>query len=187
MPRRVLVSALASAALVVSLAAATVLAAGLPAPGWTREDQTAKATFLFNLVKFTEWPADAMPPGTPLSICVVNDRGTLEQLRQIIGERPVNGRFVLLRWMAVEGPLGGCHVLYVEGDDERRSAEVIERVKASPILTIGETEDFATAGGVARVFIDHGRVRFVVNLAVAQRSRLYISSKVLALGVPVRN
>jgi hypothetical protein len=157
------------------------------AGGWTREEQALKAAFLYNFARFTEWPDDTMRPGDPLTICVVDDGGTLDALRQIVARRPSDEREVRLRSMPLNGPLTSCQILYVQGDDTRRDAEVIERVKDNPVLTVGDARNFASAGGVVRLFNDRGRVRFAVNLSVAHRSRLYISSRVLALGVVVKD
>jgi hypothetical protein len=42
-------------------------------------------------------------------------------------------------------------------------------------------EGFAEAGGVMQFVIEDSRVRFVINLAAAERARLQISAKLLAL------
>jgi hypothetical protein len=170
-------------------AAAVFLSAAAAAPGaaWTRDEQAVKAAFLYNFARFTEWPAATLGHGAPLSICVVNDSGTLDPLRQIVARRPIDGREVRVLWMPYDGELKSCQVLYVEGNDGRRSADILERLKSSPVLTVGDTESFATTGGMARLYLEGGRIRFAVNMNVAHRAGLYISSKLLALGVSVRD
>jgi hypothetical protein len=49
------------------------------------------------------------------------------------------------------------------------------------VLTIGETDRFAQAGGMIRLIIDEGRVRFDVNIVSAERAGLKVSSQLLKL------
>ncbi len=146
-----------------------------------------KAAFLYNFTKFTAWPAETTPPGAALTLCAIGDGAIVGMLQQIVTGHPIDGHDVKLVAMAADGPLRTCHVLYLAGDDARRDGEVLERVKTAPVLTVGETDRFARTGGVARLFVDGGKMRFAINVDAAQRAHLRISSKVLALGVVVRD
>ena len=55
-------------------AAIAVCAFASSAAAQTATAPALKAAFLYNFAKFTEWPADALAPGDPLVLCVVNDR-----------------------------------------------------------------------------------------------------------------
>jgi hypothetical protein len=170
---------------------ATVIAVWLallgPASAQAMSEPAIKAAFLYNFAKFTEWPADVAPPGTPLSICILGDVTTLAMLQQVVGGRAIDGRGVRVVSMAADGPLRSCHVLYVAGDDARRDAEVFDRLKSSAVLTVGDTDRFARNGGISRLFVENGKMRFAINVDATQRARLQISSKVLALGVIVKD
>jgi len=146
-----------------------------------------KAAFLYNFAKFTAWPAEAAAPGVPLAICVVGDGAIVGMLRQVVASRPIDGRDVKPLAMAADGPLRSCHVLYVTGDDARRDSDILDRVKAAPVLTVGESDHFARMGGVVRLFVDGGKMRFGINVDAAQRAHLRISSKMLALGVVMKD
>jgi hypothetical protein len=58
-------------------------------------------------------------------------------------------------------------------------------VRGLPILTISDGEDFARLGGIAHIFVETGKMRFALNLELAKRSRLQLSSKLLALATRV--
>jgi YfiR/HmsC-like len=49
------------------------------------------------------------------------------------------------------------------------------------VLTIGESDGFARAGGMVNFVIDAGRVRFDVNQKAAERRGLRLSSRMLRL------
>ena len=55
------------------------------------------------------------------------------------------------------------------------------------ILTVGETEGFATQGGIVNFKVEGGRVRLEINIEAAERAKLRISSKVLSLAAIVKD
>jgi hypothetical protein len=59
--------------------------------------------------------------------------------------------------------------------------------KDARTLTIGESENFLTRGGMIRLFVDDNRMRFDVNVGASTRSQLRLSSKLLALARSVVN
>jgi hypothetical protein len=60
-------------------------------------------------------------------------------------------------------------------------------LKVTGILSVGETDGFATDGGVINFKLDDGRVRFEINVDAAEREQLHISSKLLSLAQIVRS
>ena len=54
-----------------------------------------------------------------------------------------------------------------------------------PVLTIGDVPEFAPAGTMIAFTLEQNKVRFVVNVAAAERARLKISSQLLKLAVVV--
>jgi hypothetical protein len=43
-----------------------------------------KAAYLLNFTKFVEWPADEVPAGAPLALCIVSDDAVADALEQTI-------------------------------------------------------------------------------------------------------
>jgi hypothetical protein len=169
----------------------TVLGGGLPAavrleaqgvstPGLT-------AAFLFNFVKFTTWPAGALRDGSPIVICVGGNDLVADSLVQLTQNKTVEGHALTIRRTALDRPLTECHVVFGAALNASRAQELIRAVAGRPILTVSDLEDFAVRGGVANFFIDGGRMRFAVNPDAADRARLRISSKLLALARIVRD
>jgi hypothetical protein len=54
-----------------------------------------------------------------------------------------------------------------------------------PILTVGETSDFLSDGGMIRFHLEEDKIRFDINLAAAESARLKISSRLLLLATSV--
>jgi len=166
---------------VVAAAVAGIL---LCAPAAWPQDVTEsalKAGFVYNFAKFTDWPADALPPGATITACVLGDTAVGEALARGVKGRPLDGRAIAVSQIEIKGPLRSCHLLYVSGVDSAHIRAIVATVEGAPVLTIGDFDDFVGLGGIARVFDDTGRMRFDLNLVSARRSRLQLSSKLVAL------
>jgi hypothetical protein len=146
-----------------------------------------KAAFLYNFVKFAEWPAEALPSEGAIRLCVLGDEAVGTALEQTVKDRQVDGHALTVARVNVDGALSSCHVLYVTGLDRRRSMQLIERVKGAPVFTVSDLDGFAALGGVAQLFVENGKMRFALNPASAQRAGLRISSKLRTLGKEVKD
>ena len=146
-----------------------------------------KAAYLYNFVKFSEWPADAGAPDIPLTLCVLGDDAVQIQLEQAVKGHKVGGHPLNVIRISIDGALRSCHILYVTGLDRRRSMQLIALVKDAPVFTVSDFDAFATLGGVSQLFVENGKLRFAINPASAQRARLRLSSKLLALAKLVKD
>jgi hypothetical protein len=146
-----------------------------------------KAAFLYNFAKFTEWPSDALSASAPLSLCVIDDPKLVRALEEATAGRDVEGRNLVVRKIAFDGPVRSCHLLYASGLDAKRSARLIETLKGAPVLAVTDLESFAITGGTLNFFFEDGRMRFAVNLEATQRARLRLSSKLLSLAKIVKD
>ena len=54
------------------------------------------------------------------------------------------------------------------------------------VLTVGDTAEFATQGGVIGLRLDGERIRLSVNLTAAEKAKVRISSRVLSLATIIK-
>ena len=143
-------------------------------------ESRVKATYLYNFLKFVEWP---MPVhGGPLTLCVAgrNPFGTV--LEDTIRGEVVNGRSLTTRLILEPEP--GCDVLFIPGG--AAAATYLRAVRGTPTLTVGETDDFLTLGGMIN-FVSEGRyVRFAINIDAVEQAQLRVSSRLLQLAINTR-
>jgi hypothetical protein len=158
------------------------LALGLP-PVLAQDvplEYQVKAAYLYNFVKFVQWP-DAAGAG-PLIICLAgrNPFGTVlaETIRdETVADRTLTSRVIL-------EPEPGCHVLFIP---EGAPATYLRVARDTPTLTVGETDDFLDQGGVIN-FVKEGRnVRFAISNGAAEHAGLQVSSRLLRLAVNARS
>lgn len=145
------------------------------------------AAFIFNFVKFTTWPEDVLRDGNTIVICVIGSDQISDALSQLTRDKAVEGHPLAIRRTDLDRPLTECHLVFGASLNRASAQALIRAVAGRPILTVSDFDDFAIHGGMANFFIDGGRMRFAVNPAAADRARLRISSKLLALARVVRD
>jgi hypothetical protein len=151
------------------------------APAQDVTEGALKGAFLYNFASFTEWPAEVLPPGSPIQACIVGDRAVAAALERTARGRHLAGRPLVVKTPS-ESTLQGCHLVYVAATSARSSASgAIISVAGSPVLTISDVDEFARSGGIAQFFVDRGKMRFRINLESAKRAQLQLSARLLSL------
>ena len=149
-------------------------------------ESSLKAAFIYSFAKFTEWPQDALPSTAIFSACVLGDRPIRDALERTVKGRLLFGRGISVSQVQLDGKLRSCHLLYVSGVTPAQLTAVVAALRGAPVLTISDIDDFVQQGGIAQMFVENGKMRFDLNLEVARRSRLDLSSKLLVLAAHVR-
>jgi hypothetical protein len=157
-----------------------VHAADLDSPT-AREDQL-KAAFLFNFVKFVEWPAS--PAEDALTVCFVDAQGVYDALATGIEAKRVGARRLVVRRLDKSASPKGCDALYANSTTVPEAPALADST-ARPILTVSDTREFARKGGIIGLFTESNRLRFSINIANAQKAGLRISSNLLQLAASV--
>lgn len=141
-----------------------------------------KAGFLYNFTKFVEWPPEAfLDSSVPIVLGIVGDSPITDLVTEAAAGKTVNGRAVIVKKIREGQDLRGCHILFVSSSQEKRTTKILESIKGSSVLTVGEANGFADSGGVINFFVEGNKVRLEINLEAATRSRLKISAKVIAV------
>ena len=175
--------------------AATVLAVAVSLAGFTPGrsapqppgdeaplEYRVKAAFIYNFARFVEWPDTGPTESTPpfvIGILGADPFGTT--LDELIADKGVNGRSLIVKRFEDERALEPCSILFVGARAARRLPQILERIGGQPVLTVGQSDRFTERGGIIRFFDEDNHVRFEINVDAAQRAGLLISSKLLAL------
>jgi hypothetical protein len=141
-----------------------------------------KAAFLYNFVKFVEWPVNSPQTG-PLVICVLGKDPFDGELERATEGKTVNGRPLIVRRLNDPAAVRSCQVLFVSSSELGRMPEVMRKLAGLSVLTVSDIDGFSDLGGIITFLMDGQRVRFRINQGAAERASLRISSKLLQLGV----
>lgn len=147
----------------------------------------SKAAVLMNIARFVEWPPEVFASTTsPIVIGVLGDRSFGEILNQTLAGETVDGRPLAVKRFANMSDLGPCQLLYISTSEKTRLPEILDRLRGAKVLTVSEMDGFMKPGGIIRLNIKKGQVRFDINKASAEREGLKISSQLLNLAKPGR-
>lgn len=156
----------------------------LPALADELSEDRVKAGFIFNFVKYTEWPASVLA-GASLRVCSPERRPLSGELLQLQG-RQAQGHGIEVRTPARQDEWRGCHVLFIPDGDRKQMEAALDAVARAPVLTVSDSADFIAAGGMVALKRNAGRIRFDVNLGSTRRAGLGLSSQLLKLAEEVR-
>lgn len=161
------------------LAGAGTLSAAPAAPAATPEYQV-KAAFLYNFLKFVEWPGDAAgTPGT-ISLGILGRDPFGDALDAVHGKVAKGRKVVVLHFRSLE-EVKGCDLLFICASEKGRLSQTLKLANNSRMLTVADQDGFCEAGGMINLVFVKNRVGFEVNVAAASRSKLRISSQLLKL------
>ncbi len=146
-----------------------------------------KAAFLYNFARFVEWPPEKSgEAGDPLAICIVGENPFGNTLDELIKNKAISGRQLVVRRLKVGQSARDCQVAFISSSEKKHMQSFLESLEGASVLTVGDVEGFAAMGGVINFTMEESRVRFEVNLDAAERAGLKISSKLLSLAKIVR-
>lgn len=141
-----------------------------------------KASFLFRFLQFVEWPDDAFAEQPQqIVVGILGDDPFGAVLDQTLAGKTIGGKTLVVQRFADPGDVTNCHMLFVSASVDEHLSDVLQSLKAHPVLTVGESARFTQKGGAIKLFEFKNKVRFEINLEVAQRAGLKVSSKLLKL------
>jgi hypothetical protein len=151
------------------------------------EEYQVKAAFLFHFAQLVDWPPGALSTAdSSLNLCIPGDEPHRKELQSAIEGKAVGGRVMHLRPLGHGQDYRGCNVVFLSRDEVRGQTAILKSLHGLPILTVGESTDFLSAGGMICFHLDQDRIRFDINLGAADSSHLSISSRLLLLASVVK-
>ena len=172
-----------------SLAYGVLLLAGAwlaaPQAGHAQHSPTeyqVKAAYLFNFLKFVEWPDDSSADlHGKWVIGVVGENPFGDILAQAVYGKTVQGHELQVRSFQSTEDLRACHILFISASEKKRLPSILTALGGSSVLTVADMDNFNASGGMIQFVMEDGSVRFVINVGTTSRARLKVSSKLLSL------
>lgn len=157
----------------------------LPTLAQSLEEQTVLAALALNIVRFTTWPSET-PMKETIDFCVIGDN-VIQHSFTDIDHKPVGAKTLHIINLSRLRNFEDCHVLYVSELKQNILLQVFAEIKKHPLLTIGESYDFAAQGGMVGLENVNGKITLHVNLTAAHESNLNISARLLKLAKIIDN
>ena len=174
--------------------AATVLAALVSATGASLLSGQAsasgeyqmKAALLFHFAQFVDWPSETFKDlSDPLTYCTIGDDPFRGALDETLSGKSVGCRPLRIQHFKQPQEIQGCHILFIGAGEQNLLRALLAHVSGHAILTVGESDHFAKEGGIIGFCLQDNKIRFEINLDPAEKAKLRISAKLLALAKTV--
>jgi hypothetical protein len=148
----------------------------------TPTEYEVKAAFIYNFAKYTHWP-EASTPETkkPFVIGVIGKDPFGHALDDAMRGQSLQGRAISVRRFNQVEDVADCDILFVSSSEKNNLQKIFEVLHKSPVLTIGEIDQFAARGGMINLTTEEKRVRFEINVDAAERAGLKPGSQLLRL------
>jgi hypothetical protein len=153
-----------------------------------------KAAFLYNFVKFVDWPKEKTPDSNEPIIIGIIGNDPFGNAFEPIKDKPVKGTSVIIkRFLGLKGlkessekhpqieAIRECHLLFICRSEKQNLTETINLVKDHSVLTVADSEVFLESGGIINFVMEENKVRFEINVTAAKQAKLQIRSQLLRL------
>jgi YfiR/HmsC-like len=167
--------------LVLAMAIATInTSSAAPATS----EQALTVAFLYNFLKFAEWP-EGVGSGE-LTLCVTDSAPFGAELDAISGRLAQNKTVRIKRIELGESPRE-CQLLFLPQEEKPvRIREWLKTTANTPTLMVSNMGEFLDMGGMIVLIDDGNRLRFEVNLERVKSAGLKLSAQLLEIARDVR-
>lgn len=140
-----------------------------------------KAAFLFNFIKFVEWPGATGPSATtPFCIGILGKDSFGRTLEAVQANDDRWRQVTIKRFRRVE-EAKECDLLFIGASEGGRLAQILRYLQKTSVLTVADLDGFCEAGGMINLVAAKNKVSFEINPEAARRTGLRIKSQLLKL------
>ena len=152
----------------------------VPETGATEHE--VKAAVLYKLATYVHWPDEAFEAkSSPFVLAVVGKGPFGDVLNRSLRGRAIDGRRIQVELYSRLQDVDEAHLVFIAQPDEGEYRTLKKHWRGRPVLLVGENRTFLKQGGIVRLFLVKGRLRFEIDNEVATRAGLRISSQLLKL------
>ena len=162
-----------------------------------------KAAFLYNFLKFVEWPKAKIGESNEPIIVSTIGQDVFQDAFDSIKNKTLEGRKIAIKkFEGIEElqkadskkkysqhpqieTIRKSHLLFVCPSEKKYIADILKSVKGHKILTVADTQSFLEAGGIINLMMEEKKVRFEINMVSAKEADIQIRSQLLRLAKKV--
>ncbi|WP_374657424.1 YfiR family protein [Inhella sp.] len=146
-------------------------------------EERLKLAYLFNFAQFIEWPAELMPPGSPLRLCLLGADPFGVEADALTARRVRSHPIVVLRPTRIS-ELQGCHLVYVSNLDAQGFSRNHEALRRTGMLVVSGDEGALRRGATIQFVVQDKRLRWHLDHEQARNLGLTVSVKLVELSLP---
>ena len=167
------------------LAVAVGLVITVANSAFAQSEEGIKAAFVYNFAKFTEWPANAFADGgAPITVGFVGAASLADTFEKNVVGKNANGRDFAVKRLPTAAGTESCQIVFV-GDPGQIEA-VVSAIKGKAILTVGDSDHFAAAGGMIKFVKDGAKISFDLDFTSINAAQLKLDAKLRQIARSVK-
>jgi hypothetical protein len=145
-------------------------------PARAQSEEGIKAAFIYNFAKFTEWPATAFADASaPITVGFVGADSLADLFEKNVVGKNANGRdFAVKRFSSATGT-ENCQIVFV--GDAGQAAAIMGAIQGKTVLTLGDSDSFAAAGGMVKFVKDGAKISFDLDFNAINGAHLKLDPK----------
>lgn len=140
-------------------------------------EAAVKTAFLYNFIKFIEWPEPAVNQNS-YSLCTT-DNDQLGDSLMVLENKIISNKPIVIRRGINGKDLKNCHMVFI--DSSENAAAIIQALKSLPIVTVSDKPSFIDQGGMIGLVQVDNRLGFEINLDATNVDGVHISAQLLKL------
>ena len=136
------------------LAIALLLATGSQriraAETYAPTESQVKAAMIYNFAQYVKWPENGLNPSkSPFVIVVIGDDPLATILEDLSKGETFENRTIQVQRLSTLNETKFCQILFVSQSQKKRIPQILEAIRGKSVLTIGDTEDFASLARIS--------------------------------------
>ena len=145
------------------------------------DESSIRAAMVVNMARFIDWPAWKSDAEHPQFIICILGADPIEHYSASLEHQTSESRPVVVRHLTANEPVNSCHVLYIGLADRKLLSRIEPELTKNAVLAVSARSNAITGNQVVGLPAVDDHIHIEINLSVAQRSNLQISSRLLRL------
>ena len=141
-----------------------------------------KAAFIYNFVKFVEWPdGKAIGQQSKIDICVMGDTPLSKTGNVFTAASTSKLSLSLVADNNLKTIPDHCHVVFISRSETDHLSDILAALRSHSVLLVSDINDFAQDGGMIGFVIDDNKIKLAVNKKAATMAGMRIDAQLLEI------
>ena len=150
------------------------------------KEYLVKAAFIYNFIKFVEWPAGKAISKQPnIDICVVGDSKLIKANEVFKAASTPKLSLTLTEEKNWRNAPSHCHILFISRSEDEKMGSILAGLRDQPVLTVSDIDDFAEQGGMIGFVPSDNKIKIEVNTKSVTAAGMRVDAQLLEIALKV--
>lgn len=162
-----------------------------------QNEYVIKSMFIIKAAEFISWPKSSGidKKGSTFKICIIGSTPLKRELEevtsgkfiqdQIIPGKKIKGKKVEIIYSDDIDSIPECHIVFISKSHSSKLEDIIKILENKPILTVADSEGFASKGVMLNLVIRNNTVKYEINQAAIKKAKLKTDSMFLKYAISI--